>query len=154
MVDFNQVQRLLAEKKQLMLSFEAATEEMLFCPFEQLQPLVLQREEKMLQVQALDAKLQGLCIGKEGALVLAAAENDCNRAALSPQLQQIYDAGMQIKTIVFRLKESNMQATFRLRNEQKQILKKIKNTNQSPAAQAARFSSPTAQHGPGKLGNA
>ena len=61
---------------------------------------------------------------------------------------------MQIKTIVFRLKESNMQATFRLRNEQKQILKKIKATNKSPAAQAARFSSPTAQRGPGKLGKA
>jgi len=154
MIDFEQIQRLLAEKKQLMLSFEESTEEMLFCPFEQLQPLVLQREEKMLQMQALDAKIKGMCGGKDGAMVLAAAENDCNRAALPAQLQQIYDAGMQIKTIVFRLKESNMQATFRLRNEQKQILKKIKATNKSPAAQAARFSSPTAQRGPGKLGKA
>ena len=154
MIDFEQIQRLLAEKKQLMLSFEESTEEMLFCPFEQLQPLVLQREEKMLQMQALDAKIKGMCSGKGGAMVLAAAENDCNRAALPAQLQQIYDAGMQIKTIVFRLKESNVQATFRLRNEQKQILKKIKATNQSPAAQAARFSSPAVQRGPGKLGKA
>ena len=108
----------------------------------------------MLQMQALDAKIKGMCGGKDGAMVLAAAENDCNRAALPAQLQQIYDAGMQIKTIVFRLKESNMQATFRLRNEQKQILKKIKATNKSPAAQAARFSSPTGQRRPGKLGKA
>lgn len=154
MIEQEQILRLLAEKKQLMLEFEKATEEMLSCAFELLQPMVRQREEKMLQMQALDAKIKGMCGGKDGMLVLAAAENDCNRAALSAQLQQIYDAGMQIKTIVFRLKESNMQATFRLRNEQKQILKKIKATNKSPAAQAARFSSPTAQRRPGKLGKA
>lgn len=154
MIEQEQILRLLAEKKQLMLEFEKATEEMLSCPFELLQPMVRQREEKMLQMQALDAKIKGMCGGKDGMMVLAAAENDCNRAALSAQLQQIYDAGMQIKTIVFRLKESNMQATFRLRNEQKQILKKIKATNKSPAAQAARFSSPTAQRRPGKLGKA
>ena len=154
MIEQEQILRLLAEKKQLMLEFEKATEEMLSCPFELLQPMVRQREEKMLQMQALDAKIKGMCGGKDGMMVLAAAENDCNRAALPAQLQQIYDAGMQIKTIVFRLKESNVQATFRLRNEQKQILKKIKATNQSPAAQAARFSSPAAQRGPGKLGKA
>ena len=78
----------------------------------------------------------------------------CVEGEMREVMQQIYDAGMQIKTIVFRLKESNMQATFRLRNEQKQILKKIKATNKSPAAQAARFSSPTAQRRPGKLGKA
>ena len=64
MIDFEQIQRLLAEKKQLMLSFEESTEEMLFCPFEQLQPLVLQREEKMLQMQALDAKIKGCVVAK------------------------------------------------------------------------------------------
>ncbi len=154
MVEQEQILRLLAEKKQLMLEFEKATEEMLFCPLELLQPMVRQREEKMCQMQALDAKISGLCTGREGALVLSAVENSGDRATLPVQLQQIYDAGMQVKTIASRLKESNTQAIFRLRNEQKQILKKIKATNQSPAAKAARFSLPVRQRGPGRLGKA
>ena len=152
MIDFEQVQRLLAEKKQLMLSFEEATEEMLFCPFEQLQPLVLQREEKMLQMKALDAKIRGLCTGKDGALLLAAVENDCNRAALPAQLQQVYDAGMQIKTIVFRLKESNMQATFRLRNEQKTNFKKNQNNQPKPGCAGLSFFFAPCPAGAGQVG--
>ena len=154
MIEQEQILRLLAEKKQLMLEFEKATEEMLSCPFELLQPMVRQREEKMRQMQAIEAKINGFCTGREGVLALVAVENSCDRAALPVQLQQIYDAGMQVKTIASRLKESDTQATFRLRNEQKQILKKIKATNQSPAAQAARFSLPVRQRGPGRLGKA
>ena len=152
MDELGRIQCLLAEKQQRMLLFEQATEEMLVCPFERLQPLVLQREEEMQQMQALDTKIKGLCIGKDGALVLAAAENRCSRNALPVQLVAIYDAGMQVKTVAARLKESNVQAVFRLRTEQKQIVKKIKTTNQSPAAQASRFSSPTRQREPGQLG--
>lgn len=148
------LQETLQKQYRLLCHFEEATQEMLFCPVERLEELVLKRQELLDEIDALSRELDSRFEGDTAYRALTnVLEGEMDASLLPEELQEAYTAGMRIRTVLSRLRESDMQATLRLRTEQEIILKQIKAVNQGHSAKAARFFS-----GPGggssRLGNA
>ena len=136
MCDVAQVARLLERKWQLLRQVEEATQRMLDCPGEQLEELMWEREKLIKGLQKADAELEESCRDQEdGEQVLAAP---------SGRLEEVGQAAQRLRTVLSRLRESESQAMLRLKQEQLEILEKIKAANQGGAAKAARFYSQSA----------
>ena len=150
MFNLVQVQQILQEKRQLLLHFEEITQQILLCPAEQLEEQVTERQK------LIDERLAAFCRdgGEDGAALAALAKNE--EIAAPPKgaevlLHEIAD----IRTVLSRLKESDIQAALRLRVEQERILEQIKETNQGVTAKAAKFYSSNSAHtGSSRFGNA
>lgn len=145
----------LQQKYQLLCRFEEATQEMLVCPPEKLEELVARRQELLRQIDALSRELDGRFQGDASYQALTDALQGSLDASLLPgELQEAYEAGMQGRAVLSRLRESDMQATLRIKTEQEIILKQIKAVNQGHGAKAARFFSGAEGGASSKLGNA
>ncbi len=157
MVDLDRMLELLEEKRQRLLAFEEATQEMLTCRREQLEEQMKERQRLLEGIQRAEQELEELCkeAGEEGEQALCAAQAGAEPSALPEELLPVYRAAMEVRTVLSRFPESEVQAMMRLRLEQEQILEQIKNTNQGSAAKAARFYSVGAGQGGGsRLGRA
>lgn len=157
MCELSKVLDLLEEKWQLLRRVEDATQEMLTCPSCQLEPLMAERERLVGRMQRADEEIEALCRDQEdGEAVLAAAGGLGEaEAALEGPLAEIYQAALRLRAVLSRLRESETQAVLRLKQEQLEILEKIKAANQGGAAKAARFYSVGAAQGGGsRLGKA
>lgn len=157
MVDLDRMLELLEEKRQRLLAFEEATQEMLTCRREQLEEQMKERQRLLEGIQRAERELEELCgkAGEEGALALCAAQAGAEPSALPGELLPVYQAAMEVRAVLSRFPESEVQAMMRLRLEQEQILEQIKNTNQGSAAKAARFYSVgSGQGGGSRLGRA
>ena len=155
MCDVAQVARLLERKWQLLRQVEEATQRMLDCPGEQLEELMWEREKLIKGLQKADAELEESCRDQEdGEQVLAAASGRWEEPP-SGRLEEVGQAAQRLRTVLSRLRESESQAMLRLKQEQLEILEKIKAANQGGAAKAARFYSRSAGGGTGsRLGRA
>ena len=139
MCDVAQVARLLERKWQLLRQVEEATQRMLDCPGEQLEELMWEREKLIKGLQKADAELEESCRDQEdGEQVLAAASGRWEEPP-SGRLEEVGQAAQRLRTVLSRLRESESQAMLRLKQEQLEILEKIKAANQGGAAKAARF---------------
>ena len=156
MFNLVQVQQILQEKRQLLLHFEEITQQILLCPAEQLEEQVTERQKLIDLIDKLDERLAAFCRdgGEDGAALAALAKNE--EIAAPPKgaevlLHEIAD----IRTVLSRLKESDIQAALRLRVEQERIIEQIKETNQGVTAKAAKFYSSNSAHtGSSRFGNA
>lgn len=153
MCDIPEVLRLLEEKRQLLCRVEDATQRMLTCSSAQLEELMRERERLVAELQKADAQMEELCRGQEdGQAVLDAA---AGRGDAAGPLTEVDQAAQRLRTVLSRLRESETQALLRLKQEQLEILEKIKATNQGGAAKAARFYSVGSAPGTGsRLGKA
>jgi len=154
MCDLPEVLELLEQKRRQLLAIEDATQKMLTCPGSKLEELMKERERLVTELQKADARLEELCRDQEdGQAVLDAARG----ASGSPDgpLAEVARAAGRLRTVLSRLRESETQAVLRLKQEQLEILEKIKATNQGGAAKAARFYSVGTAQGTGsRLGKA
>ena len=155
MCDVAQVARLLERKWQLLRQVEEATQRMLDCPGEQLEELMWEREKLIKGLQKADAELEESCRDQEdGEQVLAAASGRWEEPP-SGRLEEVGQAAQRLRTVLSRLRESESQAMLRLKQEQLEILEKIKAANRGGAAKAARFYSQSAGGSTGsRLGRA
>lgn len=149
------LQETLQKKYQLLCRFEEATQEMLSCPAEELEELVARRQELLDQIDGLSRELDSRFQGDETYQVLTdVLQGRLEASCLPEELQEAYEAGMRIRAVLSRLRESDMQATLRIRTEQEIILKQIKAVNQGHSAKAARFFSGPGGGSSSRLGNA
>ena len=155
MCDVAQVARLLERKWQLLRQVEEATQRMLDCPGEQLEELMWEREKLIKGLQKADAELEESCRDQEdGEQVLAAASGRWEEPP-SGRLEEVGQAAQRLRTVLSRLRESESQAMLRLKQEQLEILEKIKAANQGGAAKAARYKTQSAGGSTGsRLGRA
>lgn len=155
MCDLAGVLALMEEKSRLLRSIEDVTQEMISCSFEQLEARMIQRNKLVEQLKKADEEMKELCDGPEGGAALDAAVCKGEPDRYSGKLSEIYRAGQGHRAILRRLKESEMQAVLRMKQEQLDILEKIKTTGQSGAAKASRFFSVgSSQGGFSRLGKA
>ena len=156
MIKTERVTELLEEERELLLSFEAVTQEMLTCQAEQLEEKMKVRQRLLEEIQKREEELEELCgAGEAGAEVLAAARGQREPDGLDGELLAVYERGMGVRTVLSRFPESEVQAMMRLRLEQEKLLMRIKAANQGSAAKAARFYSAGAVQGGGsRLGRA
>ena len=155
MCDVAQVARLLERKWQLLRQVEEATQRMLDCPGEQLEELMWEREKLIKGLQKADAELEESCRDQEdGEQVLAAARGRWGEPP-SGRVEEVGQAAQRLRTVRSRPRESEAQAMLRLKQEQLEILEKIKAANQGGAAKAARIYSQSAGGSTGsRLGRA
>jgi len=115
-------------------------------------------EEKLLaEIQRREEELSALCqeAGEEGQRLLDAAKGRSEVETLPEDYREIYRLGQEIRTVLSRFPESEIQARLRLRLEQEQMLKRIKAANQGSAAKASRFySAGSSTGGSSRLGRA
>lgn len=140
MCDLAAIAGIMEEKRRLLCSIEDVTQEMITCESIKLEELMTQREKLVTALQKADKEMKELCGDQEdGPAVMRASVCEGEADRLSGPMQAIYQAGQQHRAILSRLKESELQAVLRLKQEQLEILEKIKSANQGSAAKAARF---------------
>jgi len=157
MYDLIQIQQVLQEKQQLLQLFEEETQEMLTCPSELLEEQVRERQKLINLIEDLDQKLDTLIRRSQDAEPIREAISGRRSCESLPEgMESICNAAIQIRVILSRLRESDLQAAMRLRLEQEHILKRIKSANQGVGAKAARFYSvaDSSQSNRSRLGNA
>lgn len=154
MGELSKITGMMAQKSRLLASVEEATQEMITCPSERLEALMTQRDKRVGELQKVDKEMTALCQEREdGGAILDAAQGRGDTGAY-PEIQE--EAQRQ-RAIFRRLRESELQAVLRLKQEQLEILEKIKTAGQSGAAKAARFYSLTGAQNSGggsRFGNA
>lgn len=156
MCDLPEVLTVLEEKRQLLRKIEDATQRMLTCDSPRLEELMAEREKLVEGLQRADERMEELCRDQEdGPAVLDAAAGRGDAGSLTGELAEVSQAARQLRAILSRLRESETQAVLRLKQEQLEILEKIKTANQGGAAKAARFYSVgSSQAGGSRLGRA
>lgn len=156
MCDLAGVLELMEQKRQLLRSIEDVTQEMIGCAFEQLETLMIRRNKLVEQLKNADEGIKELCDGQpDSQAVLDAAVCKGEAERFTGKLAEVYQAAQQHRAILRRLRESEMQAVLRMKQEQLEILEKIKATSKSGTAKASRFFSVgSSQGGFTRLGNA
>lgn len=141
MMDTRHALEILREETRLLLDFEAATQEMLTCSVERLEGEMGKRERLLSAIQQREEELAALCreAGEEGQILLDAAKGRADWEALPEALREVYGCGQEVRAVLSRFPESEVQARLRLRQEQERMLMKIKAANQGSAAKASRF---------------
>jgi len=157
MVKIEEVVGILEEERKVLLDFEAVTQEMLTCGTERLEGMVRERQRLLERLQGLEEELAGLC-GEDtenGEAVFAAARGRGEPSEMQGELLEVYRKALELRAVLSRFPESEVQARMRVRLEQEKLLTKIKATNRGSAAKAARFYSAGAgTSGSGRLGRA
>lgn len=157
MCDKPKIMEIMEQKRRLLRSVEDATQEMITCHSDKLEELMIRREKLVSQLKKADEELEELCADQEdGPAVLEAALCKGEPERLTGTAAEVYQAAGQHRAILSRLRESEMQVILRLKQEQLEILEKIKTANQGSAAKAARFFSTGRSQGSGfsRLGRA
>lgn len=157
MYNLIQFQQILQEKQQLLQLFEEETQEMLTCPSELLEEQVRERQKLISLIENLDQKLDTLIRHSQDAeSIRKAVSGRCSCESLPEDMEPICSAAIQVRAILSRIRESDLQAALRLRLEQERILERIKSANQGVGAKAARFYSTadSSKSARSRLGNA
>ena len=156
MCDLAKIVEIMDQKRQLLRSIEEVTQEMISCPSERLETLMIQRDKLVARLQKADDEMQSLCEGQEdGPAVLDAALCKSEPERLTGAMAEVYRLAQGQRAVFSRLRESELQAVLRLKQEQLEILEKIESANQSGAAKAARFFSVgSGRSGGSRLGHA
>lgn len=115
------------------------------------------RELLLAGIQGQEEELAALCrgAGEAGRALMDAAKGKSDWEALPEDLREVYDRGREVRAVLSRFPESEVQARLRLRQEQERLLLKIKAANRGSAAKASRFYAAGSAPGGGtKLGRA
>lgn len=152
MSELSKITEIMEQKRRLLADIEDATQEMITCHSERLEELMIRREKLVAELKKADEELKKLCEGREDGPAILDASLGKGDVEAYPE---IYETAQQHRAIFRRLRESELQAMLRLKQEQLEILEKIKATNQGGAAKAARFFSVgSPQGGFSRLGKA
>ncbi len=155
MSQISEILKVLQEKRQILLQFEQATEEMLQCPMEELGDFVKERQKLVDRLKKLEERAELFWKETPGRECLTdVLQGEREASALPEELLEIYGEELQIRAIFSRLRECEPQAALRMRVEQKRVLEKIKSVNKGNSAKAARFFANAGGGGGTKFGNA
>ena len=85
MIKTERVTELLEEERELLLSFEAVTQEMLTCQAEQLEEKMKVRQRLLEEIQKREEELEELCGAGEAGAEAAPPEEDAESLASGPE---------------------------------------------------------------------
>lgn len=128
---------ILAEKRDLFLACERATEEMCICPTEEMETYTAQRQEHLERARAIDDRIKVLSEGDE--TLQAALRNTCDRGGLPAHLSVVYDTALAVKAVANRILQNEEIVRQRIELEKERLLDKIYDINVSSSATAARY---------------
>lgn len=139
MKDLEQILDLFEQKKIYFLHYEKEMENLPLLPAEEMESCLERGAVLIKRIEELEARL-GPLIQQNGPLAISAANHDCDRRQLDPELGKIYDASLGAKSVANRIVENDGMIRQRIAYEREQALEKIKEINNSSASVAGRYS--------------
>lgn len=140
MQDFDAVIKMLDEKREAFVTYMQVTEEMLTCPLDELESLVIERDRIINEIDTLDVKIESSFTMSSNAEELSnAISGKSERGSLDGELGLVYDAASNVRAVISRIPDIEIQINSRIQNEQEKLIEHIKNNNRGISAQASRF---------------
>ena len=129
---------LMEQKRVYFLHYEREMEELPLLPAEEMDSCVQRGAAILKKIQELDARL-GQLIQQNGPLAISAANHECNRDQLPPELGKLFDASMSVKGVASRILKNGDMIRERIAFERGQALDKIVEINNSSASVAGKY---------------
>lgn len=139
-VALNAIQRvidLLEEKRDYFALYEQASLEMLSCELDGIDEKLEHRAVMIAGIDCLDEQIDEACDKQE--LYCQAARAACGRGELPDEWKPVFDRAMQVRAIVSRLPDIDLQIEMRLEQERDLAMEQIKSNNRGQNAQAAKY---------------
>ena len=127
-----------SELTALLLEYEKATLPLITCELDEVSEYIEARGRLMEKLREKNDELTAFCAAQGGQLA-AAASCSCDRDTLPRELQEIFDARLEVSSVVTRLLSEERQAAERLTHERDGLISKIKDINNGYNAQASKY---------------
>lgn len=128
---------LLQQQQKLFCSFYKITQDMLVCEPENMETDMEKRLQLKEKIDRLEEEKQELFRQDDKLRVAARCAEGCG--ALPESYAQVLQAGREFQGLLYQIRELEPQVLKRAFKERNTLEKKIREVNQSPAAQAPRF---------------
>lgn len=138
MLKYQNLLKLLAQKKQEFLRCEALTESLLTLPLEEVESAVENRQAILDYIVKLDAEIKAQNEKEEKSL-LNILNHESERDGLSEDEGAIYDASLAVKAVVARIQAIEPAVVERFTLEQNYIQEQIEKMNQSSYVVAEKY---------------
>ncbi len=137
MQQIHTIVQLLEKKKDLFLQFERESEQMCFCPVEEIEGHLQQLLRLQEEIEALDSELSE----QYNTIPPAerAASNQDSPDAIAPELRPVYERAMEVRGVVNRILQNGPMLEERLTLERNALLKKLEENRQSSGSIAKKY---------------
>lgn len=135
--------QLLDEKTELFREYEDATEKLLSVDVDEMENQMNRRQKLIVQIDYIDAKLQETAQGMDGLSDLAwrAVRLQAAKSDIPQELWPVFEKAQEMYAVANRIRINEPLAVDRIEEELEHLSEKIRETNRSVSAKAARFSS-------------
>jgi len=123
---------LLHQKKELFLSYEQTTNQMLDCDIEEMEIFFNRREELIEKIDAINAKIAQAAEQDTSSVLLQAIKNKCARNDLPEHLLCVFDLSQTVFSVINRISNIEPQIMARLMQSKTELENLIKSTNNTP----------------------
>ena len=138
MKDLEQMLDLLEQKRVYFLHYEKEMDDLPLLPAEEMEPCVLRGAAIIKKIEELDSRLNQL-LAQNGPLAISAANHECDRGQLTPELSKLYDASLSVKAIASRILKSDAMIRERIAIEKEKAMEKIIEINKQSSSVAGRY---------------
>ncbi len=135
--------QLLEDKKALFHEYEDATEKLLTVDVDEMENQMNRRQKLIAQIDYIDARLRETAQGMNdlSEAAWAAVRMQTAKAELSQELWPVYEKAQEMYAVANRIRLNEPLVMDRIEEELEHLSEKIRETNRSVSAKAARFSS-------------
>lgn len=128
---YKELMELLAEKKEILTTYERVTDGMLGDSLEAVDAILTgmqKRQELIGETDLLDAHIRQLC-GLEEVRLSGIIKNRCDYAGLSDEEQELFRAGQEILGILCRIREKDQALAVCMNKIREKLQEKIRQSN-------------------------
>lgn len=131
---YEELLKLLREKKERFLEYESVTVKMNQADADHVDTIteaVSRRQNLIWQIDTLDGKITALCRElPDGELVYEASKNRCDYSSLNEEQREIYTAGQEIFLVIGRIQEEEVLAAGVMNLVVEQLENRIRRNHQ------------------------
>lgn len=128
MFDINRLVGLIEERNKLCREYEACSEEMLTCPYEEMADKLKRRSEIAKQIDAVNAVIKEMHEpdAEDGGTVRKAVDNSCDRSDLPDEYRKLFDMAQAGFASLNRVMNNEPLIAERMKMRKMQLDKKIR----------------------------
>ncbi|MBR5486076.1 MAG: hypothetical protein IKV41_06145 [Oscillospiraceae bacterium] len=142
MRDIDKILELIAQKEEFFRRYEEETNKLVVSAPDEWEKFLRIRQGIIDQIQALDKKIELILLNFEkeyAAQIVQALKVACSRSELPEELLPVFDASQKICAYAHRAQRAEYIMADRIESEMENLSEKIKQTNRSVDAKAAKY---------------
>ena len=135
--------QMLEEKTEYFREYEDATEKLLSVDVEEMENQMNRRQKLIVKIDYLDAKLREAAqsLGERGDDAWRAVRLEKGKSEIPQELWPVFEKAQEACAVANRIRRKEPLVVDRIEEELEGLSKKIRETNRSVSAKAARFAS-------------